>query len=184
MFTNRVVARQVVCRVYSTMVLYTDGSCCKRKNYSGVGVWHCDNSSLNSRYRLMGRTHDSNRSELCAIYLALSYLPEEPLMIKTDSQFSIDMIRNIKTGRALPLRSKNAFVRKTHAILMQALERRLSARRYETTFEKVRAHRGVWGNTQADWLAKTAPYDQYLYTPDVPISIVGKHLRQHHYVMF
>ena len=105
-----------------------------------------DEAATEHSLRMVDRPmHDVNRTELAAIYLALCIAPSDvAVALHTDSACCLDML-------AASSRSGGAF-----AVLLDATRRVVRLHRAPTTFHKVKAHSGVWGNEEADRLAKIA----------------------------
>ncbi|KAG8998263.1 hypothetical protein FRB94_006961 [Tulasnella sp. JGI-2019a] len=138
-------------------VVYTDGACQgngKRGARAGVGVWYGENDARNVSERCPG-DQTNNRAELIAIIrcLELEEDPTVPLVIMTDSKYSISCIRDwipnwIRRGwrssKGEPVRNK---------LVIQHLANLLDNRPGRVKLEYVKGHSGNQGNEGADRLA-------------------------------
>ncbi|KIK47662.1 hypothetical protein CY34DRAFT_212831 [Suillus luteus UH-Slu-Lm8-n1] len=141
-------------------VVYSDGACKGNgqvRPVAGVGVWWGWNDPRNIAERCPG-DQTNNRAELIAIVRALETTPfsQRPLMIKTDSKYSIQCVESW-----LPKWSANGFRTATgqsvkNAELIRYLAALLYARERagpKVVFKHVRGHVGIEGNECADRLA-------------------------------
>ncbi|KAF9806641.1 hypothetical protein IEO21_08622 [Rhodonia placenta] len=141
-------------------VVYSDGACKgngKLVSIAGIGVWWGRNDSRNLAERCPG-VQTNNRAELIAIVRVLETAPKtkRPLLIKTDSQYSINCFQSW-----MPKWLQKGFVTlKGKPIKNEALIRYLSALLDErarggqrVSFQYVRGHVGEEGNEGADYLA-------------------------------
>ncbi|KAI0635048.1 ribonuclease H-like domain-containing protein [Trametes polyzona] len=142
-------------------VVYSDGAC--RGNgrvgaVAGIGVWWAKDDPRNIHERCPG-DQTNNRAELIAIIRVLETAPIDgrPLVIKTDSQYSINCLcvwlngwkeKGWRTSTGKPV--LNAALIKYADIMLQ--ERREFARQ-PVELIKVLGHSGVEGNEGADQLA-------------------------------
>ncbi|KAH9848936.1 ribonuclease H-like domain-containing protein [Lenzites betulinus] len=141
-------------------VVYSDGSCRgngKSNPVAGVGVWWGQNDPRNLAERCPGG-QTNNRAELIAIVRVLETTPhtKRPLLIKTDSKYSISCFRhwmpkwlqnNFKTASGEPV--KNApLIRYLSALLD---ERALEGQKIHLQY--IKGHAGHEGNEGADQLA-------------------------------
>lgn len=141
-------------------VVYSDGACKGNGqvgSVAGVGVWWGWNDSRNIAERCPG-DQTNNRAELIAIVRALETAPlsQRPLMIKTDSKYSIQCFESwfpkwsangFRTANGQSV--KNAELIKYLAALLYARERAGP----KVMFKHVRGHVGIEGNECADRLA-------------------------------
>lgn len=141
-------------------VVYSDGACKGNGQFgsvAGVGVWWGWNDPRNIAERCPG-DQTNNRAELIAIVRALETAPfsQRPLMIKTDSKYSIQCFESwfpkwsangFRTANGQSV--KNAELIKYLAALLYARERAGP----KVVFKHVRGHVGIEGNECADRLA-------------------------------
>ncbi|KAI0635492.1 ribonuclease H-like domain-containing protein [Trametes polyzona] len=150
-------------------VVYSDGSCRgngKVGSVAGIGVWWGHNDTRNLAERCPGG-QTNNRAELIAIVRVLETTPhtKRPLLIKTDSKYSISCFRswmpkwlknNFKTASGEPV--KNApLIRYLSALLD---ERAREGQKVHLQY--IKGHAGHEGNEGADQLANvgaTLPSD-------------------------
>lgn len=141
-------------------VVYSDGACKGNGqvvSVAGVGVWWGWNDPRNIAERCPG-DQTNNRAELIAIVRALETTPfsQRPLMIKTDSKYSIQCVESW-----LPKWSTNGFrTANGQSVKNAELIRYLAALLYareragpKVVFKHVRGHVGIEGNEGADRLA-------------------------------
>ncbi|KZV84448.1 ribonuclease H-like protein [Exidia glandulosa HHB12029] len=164
-------------------VVYTDGACSNNGKaahlaLAGVGVWFGHGDPRNISERCPG-DQTNNRAELIAIIRALEQIPpgSKPLLIKTDSSYSIDSVYNwvpnflAKSQRLLDaLEEKGerptpaARVWKTSDgkdvknqallhYLVTLLQYRKRVLKQEWRLQYVKGHNGEEGNEGADGLA-------------------------------
>jgi ribonuclease HI len=141
-------------------VVYSDGACKgngQAGSVAGVGVWWGWNDSRNIAERCPG-DQTNNRAELIAIVRVLETAPfsQRPLMIKTDSKYSIKCFESwfpkwstngFRTANGQPV--KNAGLIRYLAALLYAREKAGP----KVIFKHVRGHVGIEGNECADRLA-------------------------------
>ncbi|KAF8079107.1 ribonuclease H-like domain-containing protein [Lyophyllum atratum] len=138
-------------------VVYSDGACKGNGtvgSYAGVGVWWGENDPRNIAERCPG-DQTNNRAELIAIMRVLETTPKSkrPLLIKTDSQYSIKCFdewlpgwvrNNFRTAAGQPV--KNPGIIRYLAALFEA--RKLFGQ--EVRLQYVKGHSGDRGNDGAD----------------------------------
>jgi len=142
------------------LIVYSDGACKgngKVGSVAGVGVWWGQSDERNLAERCPG-VQTNNRAELIAIVRALETAPHDkcPLLIKTDSQYSINcfqtwlpgwIARKWKNSKGEPVKNRQ---------LIQYLSALLDQRALEgqkVRLQYVRGHAGEEGNEGADFLA-------------------------------
>ncbi|KAH7915685.1 ribonuclease H-like domain-containing protein [Hygrophoropsis aurantiaca] len=142
------------------IVVYCDGACKgngKAGSVAGVGVWWGAGDPRNIAERCPG-DQTNNRAELIGIVRVLETAPpsSRPLLIKTDSSYSISCIevwfskwvRNgFRTGGG---------ERVKHQEIIRYISALIAARKkagQEVRFKHVRGHVGIVGNEGADQLA-------------------------------
>jgi ribonuclease HI len=142
--------------------VFTDGACSKngRENAcAGIGVYFQEKErNLPGMFKHKNEVdmyedisekingkQTNNRAELSAILKALTVVDlREPLIIHTDSEYSINGIMGINK------RLKNQD-------LFNSIDEKIKCRKAETTFKKVKGHTGLRdGNYYADYLATKA----------------------------
>ena len=128
----------------------------------GAGVY---NATTKSCTRInpggKGSTHTNNRAELIALHAALTAYPaDQDLTIYTDSLCSI---QNIKKMMDKPDMMRESNHKAVVEQLVQTLAQRAMAGGH-TYLQKVRSHTGIYGNDEADRLAKEAT------DPQMPID--------------
>ncbi|EMD38043.1 hypothetical protein CERSUDRAFT_82283 [Gelatoporia subvermispora B] len=140
------------------LIVYTDGACGgngQRGSKAGIGVWWGRNDTRNLSERCPG-DQTNNRAELIAIVRALETAPEKPLLIKTDSQYSIKCLtewlqgwerKNWKNSKGEPV--KNAPLIRYASALRKVRQRNGN----DVEVEYVKGHAGHEGNEGADRLA-------------------------------
>ncbi|KAI0762190.1 ribonuclease H-like domain-containing protein [Trametes elegans] len=141
-------------------VVYSDGSCRgngKVGSVAGIGVWWGQNDPRNLAERCPGG-QTNNRAELIAIVRVLETTPHtrRPLLIKTDSKYSISCFRhwmpkwlknNFRTASGEPV--KNASLIRYLSALLD--ERALEGQKVHLQY--IKGHAGHEGNEGADRLA-------------------------------
>jgi ribonuclease HI len=149
--------------------VYTDGSVQPKKQYTGIGLFYNDLSPKNLSCRISGLS-DTNRTELAAIYAAISSSNfNRDLVIFTDSQCSIDMINNFY--------NKNKGVKTKYKILLDEISQLIDDRYENTILSKVKGHSNIYGNIRADYLAKNAPENIYFLLPDITFTELLTHYK-------
>jgi ribonuclease HI len=148
------------------LTIYTDGACVdngKAGARAGYGVFFMDNDSRNRSARVPG-TQTNQRGELFAVLKALEtihldhgrYLARQ-VFILTDSMYTINALT--RWGQSW---ERNQWVTSTGQtviskdIISRAREllRLLDNQGVRVQFNHVRSHTGMWGNEQADGLAR------------------------------
>ncbi|KAI0051199.1 hypothetical protein FA95DRAFT_1580754 [Auriscalpium vulgare] len=151
--------------------VYSDGSCLgngQAGSVAGIGVWWGHDDERNLAERCPG-VQTNNCAELIAIIRILETTPISfrPLIIKTDSKYSIDCVtkwlsgwrgRGWRTANGQPV--KNLALIKYLAVLLDA---RLQESGVAVKLHHVRGHQGETGNEGADLLANRGAM-----LPDVP----------------
>lgn len=159
-------------------VVFTDGACSnngKDGALAGIGVWWGEIDPRNMSERCPG-AQTNNRAELIAIIRLLEthLITHKPLLIKTDSSYSISCIRdwlpkwekqNWKTGKGTDVKNKELITYLSHLLNERALKGQ------PVKFQHVHGHQGVVGNEGADRLAvrgySLPHFDRKFVTPDV-----------------
>ncbi|KZT69846.1 hypothetical protein DAEQUDRAFT_641195, partial [Daedalea quercina L-15889] len=141
-------------------IVYCDGACKGNGqvgSVAGVGVWWGRGDERNMAERCPGG-QTNNRAELIAIVRVLETTPhdKQPLLIKTDSQYSINCFQTWLPGWIAKdwKNSKGDTVKNKE--LIQYLSALLDQRALEgqrVRLQYVRGHAGEEGNEGADWLA-------------------------------
>ncbi|KDR85557.1 hypothetical protein GALMADRAFT_35681, partial [Galerina marginata CBS 339.88] len=141
-------------------IVYSDGACKgngKVGSIAGVGVWWGPNDSRNIAERCPG-DQTNNRAELIAILRVLETTPltKKPLLIRTDSQYSISCFqfwistwqkKNWCTAAGTPV--KNAGI-------IRCISKHIDIRSksgQKVVLEYVKGHSGFVGNEGADEMA-------------------------------
>ncbi|PFH49677.1 hypothetical protein AMATHDRAFT_62646 [Amanita thiersii Skay4041] len=141
-------------------VVYCDGAC--RRNgrngsFAGIGVWWGPDDPRNISERCPGE-QTNNRAELIAIARVLEVAPKTktPLLIKTDSQYSINCFKvwlhkwksnNFKTAHGYPVKNLKVILYISAMLDARALYGQ------KLRLEYVKGHSGNEGNEGADALA-------------------------------
>ncbi|KAJ6623043.1 ribonuclease H-like domain-containing protein [Mycena sp. CBHHK59/15] len=146
-------------------VVYSDGACKgngKVGSIAGVGVWWGRDDRRNIAERCPG-DQTNNRAELIAILRILETTPKSkrPLLIKSDSQYSIHCFKDW-----LPGWLRNNFISASgqpvkNAALIRYLSAHLDARAgsgQKVRLQYVKAHNGEEGNEGADAQANVGAY--------------------------
>lgn len=143
----------------SIINIYTDGSCLAngRKNAAaGIGVFFGDNDPRNISERFKMGKPSNQRAELYAVVRALQVVDDaQDVKILTDSQYVVQSMTSwiskwIKTN----------FKDVKNVDLIKALATKIEARSGNVYFEYIAAHKGLYGNTQADALAQAGSRKQ------------------------
>jgi len=138
-------------------VVYSDGACKgngKAGSVAGIGVWWGTHDDRNIAERCPG-DQTNNRAELIAILRVLETTPANtrPLLIKTDSQYSINCFKswlpkwlknNFRTASGEPVKN---------ASLIRYISAHLDARALrgqKVRLQYVQGHVGIEGNEGAD----------------------------------
>jgi ribonuclease HI len=138
-------------------IVFTDGSVRGSEKYAGIGLWYDTLDEHGKCYRILGNL-DTNRTELAAIYTALSFSDfKQNLWIYTDSLTSISLIHKCYY---------NNETSNKYRILLENISYLTDKRIGRTIISKVPAHKDIIGNNNADKLAKTAPLNKYILLPD------------------
>jgi ribonuclease HI len=142
----------------SGLQVYTDGSLIKGKlsNPSQIGA-AVYIPSAGMSYTInpggQGATRTNNRAELVAIHQALTHIEyTTDLTLHTDSLCSLQLIKKM-------IHDPTTASRSIHSELLKSIQDHLIQRILQgahTTLCKVRSHTGIYGNDQADILAKQA----------------------------
>jgi ribonuclease HI len=130
------------------ILIYTDGSCfLKRKGLggpSGIGVVLIQGENVTEISKYLGNDLTCNQAELLAIERAIDESRGQNILIYTDSNIS----RNCITGKWNPRKNLNIIGRIKTKLLMKIM------RKESVEIRRVPAHKGIWGNERADYLAK------------------------------
>ncbi|KZT40281.1 RnaseH-domain-containing protein [Sistotremastrum suecicum HHB10207 ss-3] len=146
-------------------VVYTDGACQGNggpKARGGIGVWYGNNDPRNISERLPGE-QTNNRAELIALIRALEETPlsKRPMLLKTDSSYSISCICNwLPNWTRNGYRTSNGGPVKNIAVIL-FLENLLNARclnGQRVQLQYIKGHAGHAGNEGADALATQGTY--------------------------
>ncbi|KZT51160.1 hypothetical protein CALCODRAFT_503850 [Calocera cornea HHB12733] len=136
-------------------VVYTDGACSgngKQGAKGGVGVyWGPGMKNVAER---LGGAQTNNRAELIGIVRALETDPDPstPLIIKTDSSYSIQCMRDwLPKWRMNGFRTGSGPVKNKELLLY--LSSLMDGRPGHLKLQHVRGHMGIEGNEMADRLA-------------------------------
>ena len=143
--------------------VYTDGAASIKRGLwkAGCGVWFLNDQSHNICTRPRGK-QTNNRAELTAVILALRKSLQVmdrklKLVIFSDSKYCIDGINiSMRSWKIEGWTRKGKPLRNTD--LWKVLDRALNAisnANVQVEFKHVLAHVGIYGNEQADKLAKT-----------------------------
>ncbi|CAL1698323.1 unnamed protein product [Somion occarium] len=142
------------------ITVYCDGACKnngKANAIAGIGVWWGPKDHRNAAERCPG-AQTNNRAELIALIRVLETVPRSktPLMIRTDSKYTIDCFREWiakwrrngwKTSKGEPVKNES-IIRYLDALLAER-----SASGQEIELDYVAGHKGHEGNEGADRLA-------------------------------
>lgn len=118
--------------------LYTDASI--KKNIMGIGIWS-EYYNISKSFQLKGLS-DINRGELGAIFIAMLYQKNKEIIILTDSQTSLDLIKG-----KITCKEKYDIINDSILFLLNNWEKN------NIKFLKVKAHSKNIGNDNADNLA-------------------------------
>ncbi|KZT23896.1 ribonuclease H-like protein [Neolentinus lepideus HHB14362 ss-1] len=147
-------------------VIYTDGACRgngKDRAVAGIGVWWGPNDTRNLSERCPG-DQTNNRAELItfisystqAIVRALETTPfnKKPLLIKTDSQYSIKCFHEwLPKWKDNGWKTTQGLVKNVSLIQCLATLLDQRSRQGKVRLKYVAGHRGIEGNEGADRLA-------------------------------
>ncbi|PVU98163.1 hypothetical protein BB561_000081 [Smittium simulii] len=152
--------------VHKPLIIYTDGAC--RSNgtanaSAGVGVYFGDNDKRNVSEKLLG-VQTNNRAELTAIIRALEKAQENidyessqklprPIIIMTDSQYSIKMVTAWilnAVNNGINYRGRKNILNKD---LLNELVELIDLNYGRVKFQYIEAHSSDHGNDAADTLA-------------------------------
>ena len=131
-----------------SILIYTDGSKTEAGVGAGIVIYNQEGTTQELRYRLGSRC-SNNQAEQVAILRALQILhnyenvPQRSAAIHTDSQITLDLLRN----------------NSQHSNLIEEIRRNLghlTHQGWKIHFQWVKAHVGDEGNERADQLAKKA----------------------------
>ena len=139
----------------SERTIFTDASIISRKGKStaGIGIWSDDYDIKECcKLDMMGNPNNINQAELYAIFVAMLHVHKvqikadktnEKLVIYTDSLSAIKLLRG------------DIYCEK-YGSLIRSIKRVIDAFPGKVTIKKVKAHSGVVGNENADFLARYA----------------------------
>ncbi|KAF8628267.1 hypothetical protein AX15_004036 [Amanita polypyramis BW_CC] len=141
-------------------VAYCDGACRgngQSGSVAGIGVWWGHNDRRNLAERCPG-DQTNNRAELIAIARILETAPRTttPLLIKTDSMYSINCFKSwLKTWERNDYRTAQGQPVKNLELILyiQALLDSRARSGQKIRLHHVRGHVGITGNEEADSLA-------------------------------
>ncbi|KAJ3246425.1 hypothetical protein HDU78_007143 [Chytriomyces hyalinus] len=140
--------------------IYTDGACSgngKAGARGGIGVFFAPNDARNISEPLPGLVQTNNRAEILATVRALRVAPENPIILFTDSKYVCSGItqwiikwkkKNWKTASGTDVSNKDLWIE-----LDSELKARAQRGAGIVKFEYIRAHAGLYGNSEADTLA-------------------------------
>ncbi|KAJ3232108.1 Ribonuclease H1 [Chytriomyces hyalinus] len=140
--------------------IYTDGACSgngKEGARGGIGVFFAPNDPRNISEPLPGLVQTNNRAEILATVRALRVAPDNPIILFTDSKYVCSGItqwiikwkkKNWKTASGSDVSNKDLWVE-----LDSELKARTQRGAGIVKFEYIRAHAGLYGNSEADTLA-------------------------------
>ncbi|CAO1617372.1 unnamed protein product [Sympodiomycopsis kandeliae] len=154
--------------------VYCDGAASKNGKQgarAGYGVWFADDgelSKLNESKRLPGDVQTNNRAELMAAIRAVQIAPpDQPLIIHTDSRYTIDTVTtwigNWRKNRWIT--SMGAAVQNRD--LIRRLDKELKNRPIRPTLKYVKGHAGIHGNEMADRLAVNGSLEPFVPGEDI-----------------
>ncbi|KAF9532113.1 ribonuclease H-like domain-containing protein, partial [Crepidotus variabilis] len=141
-------------------VVYSDGACKgngKADPVAGIGVWWGHDDHRNLGERCPGE-QTNNRAELIAILRVLEETPisKRPLLIKTDSKYSIDCLQNWfgkwsstgwKNSSGQPVKNRG---------VIECIDKMIKIRNWKgqaVDLVYVKGHSGHVGNDGADFMA-------------------------------
>ena len=137
-------------------VVYTDGACSNNGHEgckAGYGVWWGDNHPLNISKRLPG-IQTNQRAEIKAVSVAIKQARDEghrSLVVRTDSMFVINCLTKwVHSWVAKGWRKSDGKPVIHQTQLQEILD---DMKDIDVNFEHIKAHRGDYGNENADRLA-------------------------------
>lgn len=136
------------------LVVATDGSAINNPHGPAGWAWYVSDTQWASG----GFTKASNQyAELFAILAALRGLPKDvPLVIRTDSQYSIDCLTKwIKGWKRNGWKTRSGDPVK-NADVIRMIDQTIASRSGDVRFEKVKGHAGDHANERADTLCGNA----------------------------
>ena len=152
---------------HDTETIYTDGACTENGKYrakAGIGVFFSPNDPRNISARLPGRQQTNQRAELFAVLKALETLhinrtsyAKKNVVILSDSTYVVNglskwVISWERCGWVTAL--GNEVVSKDVFKRAKDMLGALAGSGIFVRFRHVLGHRGVWGNEEADKLAR------------------------------
>lgn len=142
------------------VIVHTDGACSdngKPNAKAGCGVWWSDGHELNCSFPASRATN--NAGEIGACTKAISIAGEKgvkKLKIMTDSQFTIDCVTKwMKNWKNNGWKLKSGGPVKNE-IELKALDSAIKNAKLTLRWQHVPGHSGIYGNEQADRLAREA----------------------------
>ncbi|KAI9344590.1 ribonuclease H1 [Obelidium mucronatum] len=152
---------QAIQGITPRLVIYTDGACGgngKASAKGGIGVFFAPNDPRNISEPLPGDIQTNNRAELLAVIRALQAAPENAhLTIKTDSKYvkngiggwvSMWKLKDWRNSKNEPVANKDLWLQ-----LDDEMHKRHRNGVKTVHIEYIKAHAGLYGNEQADFLA-------------------------------
>jgi ribonuclease HI len=146
----------------NSVTVYTDGSFFEGDEetpaHGGIGIWFGDNDSRNTSEKFKGNNPTSSKMELFAIIRALEIIPDSISTVKifTDCMYAIIYLTipkdRLEIRRRYVLRANKHRSSGCEPFIEEA--KKLISLRKKVIFKHVRAHSGIYGNHQADSLAK------------------------------
>ncbi|KAG9044163.1 hypothetical protein FS837_008696, partial [Tulasnella sp. UAMH 9824] len=118
-----------------------------------AGIWS-NRRDLTKALKVEGEPQTNNRGELAAVMWALTYAPKEkPLIIRADSTYVINGLMDTRTSW-----EDKGWLEVENQDLWKIALQELRNRRATTEIAKVKAHSQIFGNDEADRLAKEGAY--------------------------